>query len=217
MASFSRGTFISGRGKKSLPGHDLRSVIASKKAASLRCEYIGVIGAEMTGRNTLVRRFLHMSEGPFDAPEDRKYSRRSVLVELSQRPYIHEVDVVKLNVHILNARSRSYEDFYQIIPTLQSIVMIFDVRSERTLNIAKSCLNRIRQQLQNVTPPRFILVGNKIDLPVTDTVLNNIREEANNCGAENYYECSALMNINMDPVLDAILILTFYPNRPLPP
>ncbi|GBN05468.1 hypothetical protein AVEN_215059-1 [Araneus ventricosus] len=158
-----------------------------------------------------------MSEGPFDRPENQKYSRRSVLVELSNRPNIRQAETVKLEVYILNARSRSYEDFCQFIPNLKSIAMIFDVRYERTLNIAISCMNRIRQQLEDAPPPPFIMVGNKIDLEVLSfNALISIRETARDCGAEKYYECSALNNTNVDPVLDAILLLTFFPGRPLP-
>lgn len=201
--------------KRRFDESNLRKLIVARRAARLRCENVGIIGAENTGRNTLVRRFLHMSEGPFVTPQDRKYSRRNVFVELLERPTFGIDQTVKLDFYILNARERNYDSFGRYIPNLRSIAFIFDVSFERTLNVATSCINRIRQEYVSA-PSRFIILGNKIDLDVSSNAMRYIRRQAHGSGAERFYQCSALENINMDSVLDAILCLTFYPDKPLP-
>ncbi|CAL1261130.1 unnamed protein product [Larinioides sclopetarius] len=212
MDAYCEYIFISRREKKPQFEANLRKRIVTRKATRLRSEKIGVIGAETTGRNTLVRRFLNMSEAPFETPEDKRYKHRSVLVDLSERPAIRQDEIVKLEVYILNARARSYDEIGQFIPDLKTIAMIFDVTFERTVNIAISCMQRLRDQMHPPHPP-FIMICNKIDLLRTRNACRDIRERARNSGAQQYYECSALMNMNMDSVLDAILLSTFFPGR----
>ncbi|KAF8765132.1 hypothetical protein HNY73_023125 [Argiope bruennichi] len=197
---------ISRRQKNSSSLPDLRHTITQKIVGRLRHECVALIGDEGTGRNTLVRRFLNMSAGPFLHPEHGRYRSRSVLVDLSERPSIGDNETVNLIVFIFNFQELDFATFYYIISHLRSCAVIFDIGRSGTFYIAVHSMVKIAG-LSGRSGPRYILVGNKIDLQwyeISPAFAENVAEAY---GAQRYYGCSALRNINMDRVLDAILLM----------
>ncbi|KAF8765133.1 ras-related protein Rab-18-like [Argiope bruennichi] len=204
---------ISRRRNKSSSLPDLRQTIVHKIAGRFRREYVCVIGDGGTGRNTLVRRFLNMSDGPFRYSQVTRYNYRFIMVHLSERPNIRDQEIVNLCVYIFNLEGLSSHTFHLSVH-LNSFAIVFDISRRSTFFSAVHCMHRYAAYLGH---NRYILVGNKVDHLRPEVSQEEAVAAAAERGARRYYGCSALMNINMDSVFDALLLMALDPFRPLPP
>ncbi|CAL1295801.1 unnamed protein product [Larinioides sclopetarius] len=207
---------ISMREEKSPKKLDFMRDLAKSKIFTLKPLAVCVIGDEETGRRTLIRRFLNMDDGPFQHPENREDTTRNFMVNLTDRPNVIGRGYVYLYTFIFNLQKLDFETIFEKVGCSKTFLVIFDVGRGSTLHTAIHCLVKITETLRRRTP-EFILVGNKVDLPQREVSAERGREIAEMFKAERYYECSALMNINMNAVLDAVLVMALDQFIPLPP
>ncbi|GBN39341.1 hypothetical protein AVEN_110115-1 [Araneus ventricosus] len=194
---------------------NLRREIVSREETKLKRRFVCVVGDEGTGRHTLVHRFLTMSSDASQEPENRRGRTSYILTNLSERPHIRRPRAVHLHVFIFNFQELDLETIHHIVGQVNSCIVIFDVGRSITFHTAIHCMIKITELLRSKAP-RFILVGNKIDLHQREISADSGRRVARICSAQRYYDCSAQMNVNMDAVFDALLIMSVYPHSPLP-
>ncbi|GBM12438.1 hypothetical protein AVEN_55278-1 [Araneus ventricosus] len=179
--------------------------------------WFGVAGSRGTGKSTLATRFNVLHRDVLRSDEVVVRNSYRFTINLNTRPEVNHTGLVHVGIYIdpIPIQPGGIEALYQIA-SLRAVIFLFDVNRNRTLNAARAMFGVYRRdEDENMLPS--LLVGNKID--IRDRPRNTVdlprravstlygASIARSIGALEYYECSALRNIGVGPVLDKILQL----------
>ncbi|GBN91936.1 hypothetical protein AVEN_115590-1 [Araneus ventricosus] len=199
---------------KKMNCNSLRIEVLNRTSGIARKFSTAIIGKVSTGRHTLLHSFRCLSDPNIEvgAIIDRR-DLQLLLVNLTSNPSFN-VRAAQLQVHIFslldNQDSAGVRHFEEVIRrhvfcTLKNFILIYDITSTQSFKE----LEDILQEINYIVEPRtcnFIVVGNKKDKEWERQISpDDGADLTSKCGARNFYECSALNNLNTQPVLDSVL------------
>ncbi|CAL1273734.1 unnamed protein product [Larinioides sclopetarius] len=207
---------LRGRNQNEVPRGVLSLRNEAKPRVFQRRLWFGLIGWPGTGKQTLATRFNALHSDQLEVVVQNSYR---FTIDLDTRPGVSHNGLVHVGIYIDPIPIPPGDiDVLQQIENLRALIFLFDVNWVQTL-IATGYIFFLEREdvYENMSPS--LLVGNKIDIrdgprnrnedelppqPVSTTEGANF---ARWFGALEYYECSALRNTGVEPILDKILQL----------
>ncbi|GBM89937.1 hypothetical protein AVEN_81056-1 [Araneus ventricosus] len=166
----------------------------------------GIVGQLHTGRKHLGDRFGRMNEKDIDSISNDQqlcYSGNFDMV-VQGRPVkaVIKAYIIPPPYAVPNKVPLYVRASHQFC----CLLFAFDVTNADSFDAAKECIRNMKISL----PGKYFLVGNKCDLRGADPKGKEVQQEfartqAKQLGATAYFECSAKRNINVKPIMEAIV------------
>ncbi|KAF8766988.1 uncharacterized protein LOC129966253 [Argiope bruennichi] len=173
--------------------------------------WFSIAGQRGTGRNTLATRFNAMNGDEFMPGDVVVQNEYLFSIDLSTRPVLNETGLVHVGI-LIDPPPLESEFEQRPSGSIRAFIFLFDVSDYETIDEANVLFDELERDAgENIFP--FIFVGNKSDrrespdeFPVC-IPYSYAETFARAFGALGYYECSALRNTGVGPILDMILRL----------